>query len=68
MCMRTNVEIDEELLKKAKKIGKIKTTRAVIDKALRSFIETSGRKSLLELKGRIKFARDYDYKSSREED
>ena len=65
--MRTNVEIDEQLLKRAKKLGKTKTTRAVIEKALLTFVEVHERKSLLDLRGKIKFAKGYDHKLARGE-
>lgn len=41
--MRTNIEIDERLLRRAKKLSGLPTKRAVVQRALESFV---GQKSL----------------------
>lgn len=64
--MRTNIDIEEELLEEAFKFTDIKTKKDLINLALKEFIETHKKKNLMELKGKIKFSDDYDYKSMRE--
>lgn len=65
MCMRTNIVLDEALVKEATRLTGIKTRRALVHEALRTLIETRRRRSLLELRGKVKLAPDYDYKANR---
>ena len=46
--MRTNIELDDVLVKKAMKITKIPTKRALINKALEELIKSNARKGMLE--------------------
>lgn len=64
--MRTNIDIEEELLKEAFKFTDIKTKKDLINLALKEFIETHKKKNLMKLKGKIKFCKGYDYKDMRE--
>lgn len=64
--MRTNIDIEEKLLEEAFKFTDIKTKKDLINLALKEFIETHKKKNLMELKGKIKFSDDYNYKSMRE--
>lgn len=63
--MRTNIVLDEELLKEATKYSNAKTKRALIDEALKEFVETRKRFDLSKLRGKISFYKDYDYKELR---
>lgn len=63
--MRTNIEIDRELLLEAKKYTKLPTMKAVINEGLKVLVMLGKRKSLFELQSKIKFAPGYDYKSLR---
>lgn len=63
--MRTNIFIDENLLKKVMEIAGVKTKKEAVEIALREYLENHTRKNLLELKGKIMFAEDYDYKRMR---
>ena len=64
--MRTNVVIDDELIKEAIRLSGIKTKKEVISFALRELVAERKRENLLDLAGKIKFRDDYDYKSMRE--
>lgn len=64
--MRTNIDIEEKLLEEAFKFTDIKTKKDLINLALKEFIENHKKKNLMELKGKIKFSDDYNYKSMRE--
>ena len=63
--MRTNIVLDEDLLKEAFKYSKSHTKKDLIHEALKEFIENHKRKDLRELKGKIKFIEDYDYKRAK---
>lgn len=64
--MRTNIDIDEKLLREAFKYLKVKTKKELVNTALKEFIENHKRKNLMELKGKIAFREDYDHKKMRE--
>ncbi|MBZ4642919.1 type II toxin-antitoxin system VapB family antitoxin [Deferribacterales bacterium Es71-Z0220] len=63
--MRTNIVIDDKLLEEAMKLTNIKTKKELVNTALKEFVENLKRKNIKELKGKIKFNEDYDYKSMR---
>lgn len=64
--MRTNVVLDENLVKVAMKLSNTKTKRELIHQALKEFVENRKRLNLLHLQGKIKFAEGYNYKRMRE--
>ena len=45
--MRTNIELDDALVKKAMAIAQLSTKKAVINKALEEFIKSNTRKNML---------------------
>jgi Arc/MetJ family transcription regulator len=65
--MRTNVVLDDELVEEAFKFSQvISTKRELIEMALKEYVNNRKRKNLKDLKGKIKFNVDYDYKRMRE--
>jgi Arc/MetJ family transcription regulator len=56
--MRTNVVLDESLVAKAKALTGIKTTRAVIDEALRVLTQLREQSQVRDLRGRIHWEGD----------
>lgn len=64
--MRTNIVIDDEMMRQAMAVSGIKTKRGVVEQAIQEFVARRTRKDLLELRGRVQFADDYDYKALRE--
>ena len=64
--MRTNIDIDDALLKQAFKFSQAKTKKELINQALKEFVENRRRLNLAELEGRIRFVHGYDHKSMRE--
>lgn len=56
--MRTNVVIDDELLKQAMQLSGIKTKRETIDEALRTFVRLQSQKAVLALEGAIAWEGD----------
>jgi Arc/MetJ family transcription regulator len=63
--VRTNIVLDDGLVREAKKLTGIKTKRALVDEALRTLVRSRKRLSLLDLEGKIRFAPGYDYKKLR---
>ena len=63
--MRTNIVIDDHLMAEAQKVSKIKTKRELVETALREFITNRRRRDLRDLRGKISFREDYDYKEMR---
>ncbi len=63
--MRTNIVLDDELMKLAFQYSEFKTKKEIIHQALTEFVENRKKKDLRDLKGKIHFQKDYDYKSLR---
>lgn len=63
--MRTNIEIDDQLMEEAFSLTNIRTKKELIHLALQAFIKAKKKKDLLELSGKIQFHDEYDYKSMR---
>ena len=63
--MRTNIVLDEKLIKEAFKYSRAKTKKELIAIVLKEFVENRQRLNLLDLEGKIEFAKGYDYKSLR---
>jgi Arc/MetJ family transcription regulator len=49
--MRTNIDIDESLVRKAKKLTRLKTKRQIVDKALELLVRSESRKGILRYYG-----------------
>ena len=64
--MRTNIVLDDNLVKEAIKLSGVKTKKELIHLALKEFVENKRRLNLLDLEGKIEFAEGYDYKKLRE--
>ncbi|MCU0501082.1 MAG: type II toxin-antitoxin system VapB family antitoxin [Anaerolineae bacterium] len=56
--MRTNVVLDEDLVAQAKVLTGIKTTRGVLDEALRALIRLQEQGQVRDLRGRLKWEGD----------
>jgi len=53
MCMRTNIDISDDLMAKAQKLSNIKTKKAIVEEALRLYITIEDQKKLSEFWGKI---------------
>jgi Arc/MetJ family transcription regulator len=58
--MRTNIEIDSELIEEAQQLSGLKTKRAVIDAALRMFVRVQHQQDILKLAGKVHWDGDLD--------
>ena len=63
--MRTNIVLDESLVKKAMKLSRTRTKKELVNQALREFVDNRKRLNLMDLAGKIEFAKDYNYKARR---
>ena len=64
--MRTNVVLNDELVEEAFKFSQtISTKRELIETALKEYVDNRKRKNIRDLRGRINFRDDYDYKAMR---
>lgn len=63
--MRTNIVIDEKLLRAAFSVSEARTKKDLIHEALRVLVSLRKRKDLTELAGKIDFTDDYDHKALR---
>jgi Arc/MetJ family transcription regulator len=64
--MRTNIDLDDKLVNEAFKLSRARTKKELIHEALKEFVQNWRRLNLLDLEGRIEFAKGYDYKEMRE--
>lgn len=64
--MRTNIVLDDRLVKEALKLTRAKTKRELVNQALKEFVENRKRLNLMDLFGKIEFAKNYNYKALRE--
>ncbi|MBN1997301.1 type II toxin-antitoxin system VapB family antitoxin [candidate division KSB1 bacterium] len=65
--MPTNLAIDDQLLEKAKNIGRHKTKKAVVTEALVEYIQRRKQLEITKLFGKVDYDPDYDYKTQRQE-
>lgn len=65
LCMRTNIVLNANLVKEAFKYSKVKTKKDLVETALKEFVENHRRMDIRDLKGKISFQANYDYKSMR---
>ena len=64
--VRTNIILNDDLVEEAFKYATdIGSKRELVEVALKEYVETRKRKNIKDLKGKIKFSDDYDYKSMR---
>jgi Arc/MetJ family transcription regulator len=64
--MRTNIVLDDSLVKEALKLGRVKTKKELVNQALKEFVENRKRLNLMDLFGKIAFDKNYNYKALRE--
>ena len=63
--VRTNIVLDDELMKEAFAVSKAKTKKDLIHEALKELIRLKKHKDLTELSGRIAFYQGFDHKELR---
>lgn len=63
--MRTNIVLDDALVRRAMKLTGARTKREVVHVALARLVESHSRKNLLELAGTLDAPSDFDHKALR---
>jgi Arc/MetJ family transcription regulator len=63
--LRTNIVLDDKLVKEAMRLGNVKTMREAVDLALKRFVQSGRQRKLLELYGDGGVRKGYDYKAAR---
>jgi Arc/MetJ family transcription regulator len=56
--MRTNIDIDDRLMRQALRSSGARTKRAVVEEGLRLLIQTKGQASIRRLRGRVAWQGD----------
>jgi Arc/MetJ family transcription regulator len=56
--MRTNIDIDDRLMRQAMRSSGAPTKRAVVEEALRLLIQTKGQSSIRRLRGKVAWEGD----------
>lgn len=63
--MATNLQIDDELINQAVKLGKHRTKKAAVTQALTDYIHHLEQENILSLFGSVDFDPEYDHKQQR---
>ena len=63
--MATNLQIDDRLLNKARKIGGFRTKKDTVNQALTEFLQRRKQRAIGDLFGTVDFRPDFDYKKLR---
>ncbi len=58
MCMRTNIEIDDEVMSEAQHLIGARTKRETVDTALRELVARHRRIGVLDLRGKVRWEGD----------
>lgn len=56
--MRTNIEIDDVLMRRAMRVSGAKTKKAAVEAGLRLLVETGAQTGIRQLRGKIKWVGD----------
>lgn len=63
--MATNLAIDDVLLERAHRVGKLRTKKETVTQALTEFIQRRRQRKILKALGTIEFRKGWDYKKDR---
>ena len=64
LCMATNIELDNDLIAKAMKLGGVKTKREAVNEALAEYVSRREQLKVLDLFGVVE-EEEFDYKAQR---
>ena len=65
--MSTNLNIDDELLAEALRLGGKKSKRETVNEALEEYVKRRKQQEIIKLFGKVEFDPKFDYKKSRRE-
>lgn len=63
--MATNLAIDDVLLERARRVGKLRTKKETVTQALTEFIQRRRQRKILKALGTVEFRKGWDYKKDR---
>ena len=63
--MATNIELNENLVTKAMKLGGMKTKKEAVNEALAEYVQRREQLEVTELFGKVEFDEAFDYKAQR---
>ena len=63
--MATNLAIDDVLLERARRVGKLRTKKETVTQALTEFIQRRRQREILKSLGTIEFRKGWNYKKDR---
>ena len=63
--MATNLELDDQLILEAKRLGNFATKREAVTAALEEFVQRRKQLGILDLFGKVEYYEDYDPKQLR---
>jgi Arc/MetJ family transcription regulator len=56
--MRTNIEVDDDLMRKAMRASGAPTKRAVVEQGLRMLVDVRGQRAIRHLRGKVQWTGD----------
>jgi Arc/MetJ family transcription regulator len=59
-AMRTNIDIDDDLLEEALRLTGLKTKKAVVEQGLRTLVRLKRQEDILSLVGKVRWEGDLD--------
>ena len=63
--MATNLAIDDVLLERARRVGKLRTKKETVTQALTEFIQRRRQREILKSLGTIEFRKGWEYEKDR---
>jgi len=63
--MATNIELNEQLLSKAMRLGGMKTKKEAVNQALSEYVQRREQLKVLNFFGKVDLDSEFDYKSQR---
>ena len=66
IILATNLQIDDRLILKAVKLGRHKTKKAAVTKALIEYIDHLEQEKIFAMFGTVEYDPEYDYKKQRQ--
>jgi len=60
LCMRTNIDIDPEILREVQRLTGARTKREAVDIALRELVARHQRAGILQLRGKVRWEGDLE--------
>lgn len=65
MCMATNLNLDDRLIEKVRRVGGHRTKKDAVTAAMEEYLRRREQVKLIDLFGKIDFDPGYDYKAER---